>query len=140
MQKKKIVERRIERRDFKRGGEVSSKLKDILRKLGVDTAIIRKTSIISYELEMNIIIHSEGGKITAYITGEDIRITADDDGPGIADIDKALQPGFSTAEDEIRELGFGAGMGLNNIEKYSDEMEIKSADKKGTKIEIRLLF
>ena len=138
MEGKKLIEQRIERRDFKRGGEVSSKLKAILRKLGVKTEIIRKTSIIAYELEMNIIIHSDGGKITAYINASNIQLCADDDGPGIEDVDKALQAGYSTAEDEIRELGFGAGMGLNNVEKYSDEMKIKTSVEAGTLVDVKL--
>ena len=138
LQKKKIINKDIEKRDFKRGGEVSSKLKSILRKLGVSTDIIRKSSIISYELEMNIIIHSEGGNISAFISPDRIQICAEDEGPGIKDIDKALKPGFSTAEDNIRELGFGAGMGLNNVDKYSDKMKIKSSEDEGTKVEVFL--
>ncbi|MGM0436769.1 MAG: ATP-binding protein [Bacillota bacterium] len=134
MGSKKLLEEEIERRNFKKGGEVSSKLKSLLRKLGVDTQIIRKISIITYELEMNIIIHSEGGKITAIIANNEVQIFAEDDGPGIKDVDKALQAGYSTAEDEIRELGFGAGMGLNNVEKYSDQLDIKSSENEGTTI------
>ena len=138
MLRKKLIEREIEKRDFKRGGEVSSKLKSILRKLGVNADIIRKASIITYELEMNIIIHSEGGNITAFISGENIEICADDRGPGIEDLEQAFQPGFSTAEDEIRELGFGAGMGLNNIKKYSDKMDMDSSLEEGTTVNITL--
>lgn len=134
MSSKKLIEEEIERRNFQKGGEVSSKLKSILRKLGVETKIIRKISIITYELEMNIIIHSEGGKITAIIDNHEIQILAADDGPGIKDIDKALQAGYSTAEDEIRELGFGAGMGLNNVERYSDQLDIKTSENEGTTI------
>jgi len=131
---KKLIEEEIERRNFKKGGEVSSKLKSLLRKLGIDTQIIRKISIITYELEMNIIIHSDGGKITAIIANNEIKIIADDDGPGIKDVEKALQAGYSTAEDEIRELGFGAGMGLNNVKNYSDQMDIKTSEDEGTTI------
>lgn len=134
MSSKKLIEEEIERRNFKKGGEVSSKLKSILRKLGVETQIIRKISIITYELEMNIIIHSDGGKITAIIKNHEVQILAEDEGPGIKDVDKALQAGYSTAEDEIRELGFGAGMGLNNVEQYSDKMDIKTSKDEGTTI------
>ena len=134
MSSKKLIEEEIERRNFKKGGEVSSKLKSLLRKLGIDTQIIRKISIITYELEMNIIIHSDGGKITAIIANNEIKIIADDDGPGIKDVEKALQAGYSTAEDEIRELGFGAGMGLNNVKNYSDQMDIKTSEDEGTTI------
>jgi anti-sigma regulatory factor (Ser/Thr protein kinase) len=138
LQEKNIIERDIDKRDFKRGGEVSSKLKSLLRKLGVDSAIIRKVSIISYELEMNIIIHSEGGRISASITSAAINVSAKDKGPGIEDLNKALQPGFSTATDEIRELGFGAGMGLNNVKNYSDQMEVETDLDKGTEVRVKI--
>ena len=133
-----ILEREIDKGDFSKAGEASSKLKQLLRKLGVKPAIIRKLSIISYELEINIIIHSVGGKIKAKATPDNIIITASDNGPGIADVNKAFQPGFSTASDEIRELGFGAGMGLNNIKKYSDELAVETAVGEGTEIEARI--
>ena len=88
MKEKYILEKRIEKGDFNKGGEASSKLKDLLRKLGVDSAVIRKTAIVTYELEMNIIIHSEGGWIRAAISREGIQIFAADDGPGIADLER----------------------------------------------------
>ena len=138
LQRKNIVEKSIARRDFQRGGEVSSKLKTLLRKLGVDAAIIRKASIVTYELEMNIIIHSAGGKISAFITSDSINVCAEDKGPGIEDLDKAFQPGYSTATDEIRELGFGAGMGLINVKKYSDNMEVDTDPEKGTEIRVQI--
>ena len=138
LQGKNIIEKDIARRDFKRGGEVSSKLKSLLRKLGVDTAVIRKISIITYELEMNIIIHSEGGKINASITSETINVCAKDYGPGIDDLDKAFKPGYSTATDEIRELGFGAGMGLNNVKKYSDNLEVDTKPDEGTEVRVQI--
>ena len=137
MQGKKIVDKRIARRDFQRGGEVSSKLKTLLRKLGVDAAIIRKTSIVTYELEMNIIIHSKGGKISASISSDSINVCAEDKGPGIEDLDKAFKPGYSTATDEIRELGFGAGMGLNNVKKYSDKLEVDTEPGTGTEVRVQ---
>ncbi len=138
MVKRIILEKEIKRRDFKRGGEVSSKLKEQLRRLGVGAEIIRRVSIVSYELEMNIIIHSLGGKIKAAISSGEIVIKASDRGPGIEDIEKALEPGYSTASEEIREMGFGAGMGLNNIYNYSDDMKINSDPEEGTEVKVKL--
>ncbi|MFP4662278.1 MAG: ATP-binding protein [Halanaerobiales bacterium] len=134
MKEQKILEKEIERGDFGSGGEVSSKLKDLLRKLGVRSDIARKLTIITYELEMNIIIHSEGGEIRAIVTPEFLKVIAEDRGPGISDIEKAFQPGYSTASDEVREMGFGAGMGLNNVEHYSDDVEVVSESGEGTRI------
>ena len=134
MKEKYILEKRIEKGDFNKGGEASSKLKDLLRKLGVDSAVIRKTAIVTYELEMNIIIHSEGGWIRAAISREGIQIFAADDGPGIADLEKAFQPGYSTASDQVREMGFGAGLGLVNIKNYSAELKVDTKTGVGTKI------
>lgn len=126
MKKKKIIDSEIEKGDFASGGEVSSKLKSLLRKLGVNNKDIRRTSIITYELEMNLIIHSDGGRLKAYIDTEQISIVSDDDGPGIEDINRAFKAGYSTATDDIRELGFGAGMGLNNVKRFSDDLEVES--------------
>ena len=140
MEEQKILNREIEKRNFKRGGEVSSELKELLRKLGVDSKVRRKAAIVAYEMEMNVIIHSEGGFIKVIIDQKGIKIIASDRGPGIEDLEKALQPGFSTASDEIRELGFGAGMGLNNIKNYSDEFNIESNTEQGTTVEVRLLL
>lgn len=124
MKEKVILQRKVEQGDFNSGGEISSKLKELLRKLGVDSKIIRKIAIVSYELEMNIIIHSRGGEIEVVINQEEINLYARDQGPGIEDVDKAFQPGFSTATDAVRELGFGAGMGLTNIQRYSDGLDV----------------
>jgi len=134
LKKKKIIEREIERRDFASGGEVSSKLKKLLRKLGVNNQDIRRTSIITYELEMNLIIHSEGGLLKAFVTPKKITIISEDQGPGIEDIDRAFEPGYSTASDEIREMGFGAGMGLNNVKRFSDDLTVESEVGKFTKL------
>ncbi|MFP4016838.1 MAG: ATP-binding protein [Halanaerobiales bacterium] len=140
MKEQKILEKSIERGDFKSGGEVSSKLKDLLRKLGVRSDIARKITIVTYELEMNIIIHSEGGEIRAIVTPESLKVIAEDRGPGIRDIEKAFQPGYSTASDEVREMGFGAGMGLNNVEHYSDDVDVHSESGKGTRIAAEVYF
>jgi len=134
LKSKKIIEDGIEKRDFASGGEVSSKLKNKLRKLGIDNKDIRRCSIITYELEMNLIIHSEGGHLKATINSKAITIETKDKGPGIEDIDKALKPGYSTATDEIREMGFGAGMGLNNVKKFSDDLEVTSEVGEYTKV------
>jgi len=129
-----ILKKNIVRGDFKSGGEASSKLKDLLRKLGVKSNIARKITIVTYELEMNIIIHSDGGEIRAAVTPEFVKVVAEDKGPGIKDLEKAFQPGYSTASDQVRELGFGAGMGLNNIEHYSDDLSVNTDEGIGTKI------
>lgn len=134
MKKKKIIDNKIERRDFASGGEVSSKLKKLLRKLGVDNQEIRRTSIITYELEMNLIIHSQGGRLKAFVTKESISILSEDEGPGIADVEQAFKPGYSTASDEIREMGFGAGMGLSNVKRFSDDLEVESEVGEYTKL------
>lgn len=135
LKNQQILKQQINKGDFKRGGEASSKLKDLLRKLGVESAIIRRITIVTYELEMNMIIHSEGGEIKVFVSPEEIKVFAEDNGPGIEDLDRAFQPGFSTASDEVREMGFGAGMGLNNVENYSDELEVNSVPGQGTRIE-----
>jgi len=134
LKRKKIIDRQIERRDFASGGEVSSKLKKLLRKLGVNNKDIRRTSIITYELEMNLIIHSEGGRLKAFVTPKSITIFSEDKGPGIENVDKAFKPGYSTASDEIREMGFGAGMGLNNVKRFSDDLEVESEIGEYTKL------
>ena len=125
----------IEAGNFSKGGEASSQLKSTLRKLGIPAQIIRKTAIVTYELEMNIIIHSLGGKLKSDIDPQRIKILASDCGPGIEDLDKAFQPGYSTAEDSVRKLGFGAGMGLCNIKRYADDLNVTSEVDKGTEIE-----
>ena len=123
---KEIINSEVEAGDFSSGGEISSKLKDLLRKLGISSKIIRKIAIITYELEMNIIIHSEGGSLAAEVNPAQIDIIARDQGPGIDDIDQAFKPGYSTASESVREMGFGAGMGLCNIKNYADDLEVES--------------
>lgn len=134
MDKRILMEREIKSQDFNRGGELSSSLKKKLKRLGICPQIIRRAAIVSYELEMNITIHSRGGLVKIMLTEEQLVINARDSGPGIKDIDRALKPGFSTADREVREMGFGAGMGLNNVKKYSDTLEINSH--KGEKTEV----
>ena len=120
--------------DFTRAGEASSDVKSKLKQLGVSPEAIRKVSIAMYEGEINMVIHAEGGKITVEISPESIVMILADKGPGIPDIEKAMQAGWSTAHDEVRSLGFGAGMGLPNMKKYSDEMDVKTELGVGTTV------
>ncbi|MFP4021689.1 MAG: ATP-binding protein [Halanaerobium sp.] len=136
MQKQEILNKEIESFDFQSGGEASSELKNILRKLGVPSKTVRKTSIITYELEMNVVIHSLGGEITALISEDELEIMVDDSGPGIEDLDKAFTAGYSTASEEIREMGFGAGMGLVNVKRYADQLDVKSSKEDGTHVKV----
>lgn len=124
----------VEKDDFDRAGEASSSIKKILRQLGIDAAIIRRIAIATYEAEINIVIHSHGGEIDLQVDPSNIKITAKDKGPGIPNIDLAMQEGYSTASDKVREMGFGAGMGLPNMKKCSDEFQVKSELGKGTTI------
>lgn len=128
----------IERNDFTKAGEVSSEIKKIMKQVGVEPEIIRRVSVAAYETEMNIIIHSHGGTIDFMITPEYIKLVACDRGPGIEDIELAMKKGYSTAPQNVRELGFGAGMGLPNIKRCSDEFAIESVYKSHTKL--TLLF
>ena len=120
--------------DFTRAGEASSDVKRKLKQMGVNPEAIRKVAIAMYEGEINMVIHAKGGKITVEITPEQILMVLADVGPGIPDVELAMQAGYSTAPDEIRSLGFGAGMGLPNMKKYSDQMEIDTRLGEGTTI------
>lgn len=117
----------IEKDDFVAAGEVSSRIKNKLKQLGVDHTLIRKIAIASYEAEINMIIHSLGGEMRLDIDEDSIKITCADVGPGIPDIDLAMKEGYSTASDTVREMGFGAGMGLPNMNRNSDNMHIESS-------------
>ncbi|MEI3266197.1 ATP-binding protein [Frisingicoccus sp.] len=120
--------------DFTRAGEASSDVKNKLKKLGVPPEIIRKVAIAMYEGEINMVIHANGGDISVDITPDTIHMELKDVGPGIVDIDKAMQAGYSTAPDDVRSLGFGAGMGLPNMKKNSDTMDIQTILGKGTTV------
>ena len=120
--------------DFTRAGEASSDVKRKLKQMGVDPEAIRKVAIAMYEGEINMVIHAKGGLITGEMTPQQIKMILADVGPGIPDVELAMQAGYSTAPDEIRSLGFGAGMGLPNMKKYSDEMEIDTRLGEGTTI------
>ena len=120
--------------DFNRAGESASGLRKTLSRLGFHPQIVRRVAIAAYEAEMNIVIYAKRGKISAWIRPECIEFEASDTGPGIPDIERALQSGFSTAPEWVRELGFGAGMGLTNIKKCTDKMILTSQVGKGTKL------
>lgn len=122
--------------DFSIAGEASSDFKRFLKKLGISPDIIRRVAIAMYEAEINTIIHGGGGICDTEILKDKIIITFKDNGPGIKDINLAMQEGYSTATEQIRELGFGAGMGLPNIKKYTDDMEIETEPGKGTTVRL----
>lgn len=124
--------------DFTRAGEASSNVKSRLKKMGVDPEIVRKVSIAMYEGEINMVIHASGGKINVIVSPDEIEMILTDQGPGIEDIDLAMQAGYSTAPDNIRNLGFGAGMGLPNMKKYTDELKIDSIVGKGTTVTMKV--
>ena len=128
----------VDKANFVNAGEASSSVKKVLRKLGVNPDCIRNLAIAMYEAEINMVIHANGGTIDVEISPECIHVILADSGPGISDINLAMQEGYSTAGDNVRELGFGAGMGLPNIKKYSDDLEIKSVVGVGTTVEIKV--
>lgn len=128
----------IDGNDFTRAGEASSSVKNKLKMLGVASDVIRKTAIAMYEGEINMVIHADGGTITVTISDTDITMVLADTGPGIPDIAQAMQEGFSTAREEVRSLGFGAGMGLPNMKRYSDEMHIDTVVGQGTTITMKV--
>ena len=131
-----VIGYRLIGRDFDRAGEASGNLKTTLSRLGFDPGIIRRVVIATYEAEMNIVIYAHGGEIVAEVRLDRIRIEVLDNGPGISDIDLAMQPGYSTAPEWVREMGFGAGMGLANIKSCSDQMKLESTVGVGTRLEI----
>ena len=120
--------------DFTRAGEASGAVKKRLKSLGFNSDAIRRVAIAMYEAEINMVIHADGGYCDVDIYPDRIEILLADHGPGIADVDKAMQEGFSTAPDNVRNLGFGAGMGLPNIKKYTDEMRIETTVGVGTNL------
>jgi anti-sigma regulatory factor (Ser/Thr protein kinase) len=125
---------KIDGENFSSAGEASANVKKTLRQLGFDTEIIRRVSIAMYEGEINMVIHADGGVAEVTVNPQKIEILLCDSGPGIADVNLAMQEGYSTAPDDIHALGFGAGMGLPNMKKYTDEMKIESTVGVGTKV------
>jgi anti-sigma regulatory factor (Ser/Thr protein kinase) len=122
--------------DFSRAGFASSHLKKILKQINIDPKLIKKIVIALYEAEVNIVAHAFEGQIQVTIDTDKIVMEVKDKGPGIEDIDKAMEDGYSTASEEVREMGFGAGMGLSNIRNNSDELEINSTVNEGTELKI----
>ena len=124
--------------NFTSAGQASTQVKKNLRQLGLSPAIIRRVSIAMYEGEINMVIHANGGTADVVVTQEYIEIVLADSGPGIKNVEQAMQEGFSTATDSIRSLGFGAGMGLPNMKRYTDSMEINTVLGVGTTITMRV--
>lgn len=128
----------VDGENFSSAGEASVVVKKKLRQLGFPPEVIRKVSIAMYEGEINMVIHANGGSADVEVTDEEIIITLTDTGPGIPDVSLAMQEGYSTARDNIRALGFGAGMGLPNMKKYTDYMDIETTVGVGTKITMKV--
>ena len=140
MQEHLIFRFEVDGEDFTSAGQASVQVKKNLRPIGIDPETIRRVSIAMYEGEINMVIHAGGGVAEVGVYDEYIEIVLDDHGPGISDIDKAMQEGYSTASDNIRSLGFGAGMGLPNMKKNTDKLEIFSTPGVGTKIVMRVNY
>ena len=126
----------IEKDDFSRAGEASSKIKKLLKQSGIDATTIRKIAIASYEAEINVVIHSHGGHITVFVKSDRVEVFVEDEGPGIENLDLAMTEGFSTATSKIREMGFGAGMGLPNMKRCSDAFFIDSTPGESTRLKM----
>ena len=130
----------VDGEDFTSAGQASVQVKKNLRKLGIPPEIIRKISIAMYEGEINMVIHADGGEADVLVYEDRIVMILTDRGPGIADVEKAMQEGYSTAPDNVRSLGFGAGMGLPNMKRYTDDMKIESVVGEGTTITMTVLL
>ena len=130
----------IEGNDFSNAGMVSTSIKSVLRKIGLDPVLIRRVAISCYEGEMNVVMHAKRARVSLTVTPKLIEVIIDDEGKGIPDVGLAMQKGFTTATEEMRAMGFGSGMGLPNIKKNSDELNIDSKIDKGTKLEIRFFI
>ena len=128
----------VDGEDFTSAGQASVQVKKIIRQLGISPEIIRRVSIAMYEGEINMVIHASGGVAEVKVNEDCIDIILEDKGPGIKDIDRAMQEGFSTASDQTRSLGFGAGMGLPNMKRYTDSLEIDSTVGVGTTVKMKV--
>jgi anti-sigma regulatory factor (Ser/Thr protein kinase) len=126
----------ISGKDFTTAGDASAATKKALKQLGFPPDMVRRVAVAMYEAEINMVIHAGGGAADVDIAPERVKIVLKDEGPGIPDVEKAMQEGWSTASPEVREMGFGAGMGLPNIKKYSDDLQIKTKVGEGTTIQI----
>ncbi len=134
--KEMLFEYRIDGGDFVKAGHASSQIKKILNQLNLDPVLVRKIAVAMYEAEVNVVAHAYRGVMKVRISPEQVVVRVEDEGPGIADIEKAMQEGYSTASDRVREMGFGAGMGLANMKKNTDQMTIRSEINKGTVVEM----
>ena len=130
----------VDGEDFTSAGQASVQVKKNLRRLGIPPEIIRKISIAMYEGEINMVIHADGGDADVLVYEDRIVMILTDRGPGIADVEKAMQEGYSTAPDNVRSLGFGAGMGLPNMKRYTDDMKIESVVGEGTTITMTVML
>jgi len=126
--------------DFSSAGTASSKIKNALKKIGIAPAIIKRVAVATYEAEINVVAHAYEGKLSAEIFSTKILILVEDNGPGIPDVEKAMTAGFSTASPQVREMGFGAGMGLPNIKRCCDDMQIETEVGVGTKLHLQINF
>jgi len=135
-----LLEYKVEGGDFTQAGYASSQIKKTLKQLNVDPAVIKRVVIALYEAEVNIVAHAYRGVIYAQVEGSGIKLRLEDEGPGIPDIERAMTPGFSTASQQVREMGFGAGMGLPNISDNADNFKIESSVGKGTTLYIEIKF
>ncbi len=125
-------------RDYANAGKVSTQIKDTLKRLGIHPAVVRRVAIVSYEAEMNLVMYATRGQLLLNVGSEAVTLGVEDEGRGIPDIDLAMQEGWSTATPEMREMGFGAGMGLPNIRKNADEFTISSEIGRGTQLYIQV--
>ncbi|MBN1985939.1 MAG: ATP-binding protein [Prolixibacteraceae bacterium] len=126
--------------DFTHAGKASSKIKKVLKQLNVDAKMIKRIVIAVYEAEVNVVAHAHNGVLRTIIGNDSIEVVIKDEGPGIENVEKAMEAGFSTASKAVREMGFGAGMGLPNIQKNADELEITSEINKGTMVRFKNYF
>ena len=133
-----VFQYRVAGKDFEKAGSGATRLRKTLHRLGTDPQVLRRVAIAAYEAEMNIVIYTDGGELLVKVEPGLITIEAKDDGPGIPDVELALTPGYSTAAEWVRELGFGAGMGLCNIKECADEMHLDSEPGKGTRLEAKI--
>ena len=134
------VEKKVQGGDFTGAGAAASKIKQLLKKLPISPKTVRRVAIASYEAEINVVAHTDGGKVTAFVSPENVKVVIADDGPGIPDIEQAMVPGYTTASDEVREMGFGAGLGLPNIKNNVDVLKITSEVGKGTTVIFYIFF
>ena len=132
------MEYRIEGNNFMVAGTASNNIKNTLKMLGIQSDVCRRAAVIAYEAEINLVIHADGGTLKAVISEDRLEITAKDEGPGIPDIEQAMTEGYTTASNQAREMGFGAGMGLPNMARCADRFAIESKAGQGTRLSITI--